>query len=171
MSTPDRPRVSELRKRVLMSLKKGHGLSMPSAPEGEDGDVREFPKDLTQLTEIAVRQEMSYWKAMAGFVNTLLARSQVDEKAYKREVREYERSYKWNNKPDKNAPMWEVEAGLAEDEHYQRISLKLEAAEATVLVLKSLRDAYAGYYDVCSREMTARMGELSREHNGGSGVG
>lgn len=154
---------SELRKRIIGSLKRGHGLSMPSAPEGEDGEVKEFPKDLTQLTEIEVRQQMSYWKAMQGFVNTLLARSEVDAKAYKREARDYERSYKWNNKPAKGDPMWAVEAGLAEDEHYQRVAMKLEQAEAMVIVLKSMRDTYDGYYTVASRELTARMGEADRE--------
>lgn len=150
---------SELRKRVLRALKKGSGLSMPPSPEGEGGEVKEFPKDLTQLQDIEIRQQMSYWQAMTGFANTMLARSMVDEKAYKREVRDYERRFKWNNKPAKGDPMWAVEAGLAEDQHYQRMSMRLEQAEVMVILLKSLRDAYAGYYTASSRELTARLGE------------
>lgn len=164
MSSIDR---SELRKRVMGALKRGHGLTVPSSPGGEDGEVKEFPKDLTQLTEVGVRQQMSYWKAMTGYVNTLLARSEVDQMAYKREVRDYERQYKFNNKPEKSSAMWEIEAGLADDKTYQRLSHRLEGASAMVVLLKSLRDSYSGYYDVCSREMTARLGEHARENRGG----
>jgi hypothetical protein len=156
MATIDR---SELRKRVLRALKKEHGISMPTPPEGQNGEIEQFPKDMTSLSDIQVRQQMSYWKAMSGFTNTLLARSMVDEKAYKREARDYERQYKFRNKPDKSSPMWEVEAGLADDQHYRRLTEKLEQAEAMVILLKSVRDAQDGYYTAASRELTARTSD------------
>lgn len=159
---------SELRKRVLRSLKSGYSLPMPKEPEGAGG--MEFPSDLTRLTDVEVRQQMSYWKAMAGYTNTVLARSMIDEMAYKREVRDFERRFKFENKPDRNAPMWEVEAPLADNAAYQHLRGKLDNAEAMVVILKSLRDSQEGYFTVASRELTARMGEHQREHNGGSGA-
>ena len=151
---------SELRKRVLKHIKVKAGLSMPKTPS-QEASTKEFTSDLTRLSEMELRREMSHWKSMLGYVNTFLARSQVDEKSYKRSVKSYEREYKWRNKSDKNTAMWEIEAGLSQEKEYDLLVNKLEQCEAIVIVVKSLRDAYEGYYDVCSRELTARMGEMS----------
>lgn len=156
---------SELRKRVLGALKTKHEIKVTKGPEG---DVKTFPSDLTRLNDQQVRQHMSYWKARAGYCNTLLASYEVDLVDFGQRVKDYERRYKFNNKPKATTPMWEIEAGLAEEPQYKRLVADRDQAKAVVTILKAERDNAASFYDACSREMTARISERDVESRGGA---
>lgn len=158
---------SELRKRVLRSL-RGRDITMPASPGMIDED-QQFPLDITAVSTEKVRSLMSFWTGHLGYINSLFSRHMVDAMAYKREVRDYERRYKARNK-SKSDRVWEIEAELADDSHYERLVNTWQEAEAMVTVLKSLRDAYEGYYNAASRELTARMGEQARDGSYRSGT-
>lgn len=158
---------SELRKRVMSSLRKQNVYS-PVHPGAVDEDGQ-FPTDITALSDIEVRQLMSFWTAQLGYIITYHARCVVDVTAYKRAVRDYERAYRASNR-QKNDKAWEVDAGLANDTMYQSLSSKHEHADALVTITKSLKDTFEQYYAAASREMTARLGEFGREISTRSGT-
>ena len=157
---------SELRKRVLTALKGKHDVLPTLAPEG---DIKTFPSDLTKLNETQVRQHMSYWKARSGYCNTLLASYEVDVVDYGQRLKDFERRYKFNNKPEKATPMWEIEAGMADDPLHQRLVLDHQQAKALVVMLKAERDNASEFFVACSRELTARVSERDAESRGGAG--
>lgn len=158
---------SELRKRVMTALRR-QNIESPQHP-GKVDEASQFPKDITQLSDIDVRQLMSFWTAQLGYMNVYHARCLVDVSAYKRAVKEYERSYRARHK-QKNDKVWEIDSGLADDSHYQRLYSRFEEAEALVTITKSLKDSFEQYYTAASRELTARMSESSRDYSKRSGT-
>lgn len=158
---------SELRKRVMSAL-RGQQIYVPAHP-GAVTEEQQFPKDITKLSDLEVRQLMSFWTAQLGYVTAYHSRCAVDLMSYKRSVKDYERSYRAANK-QKNDKAWEVDAGLADDSFYQSLYAKYEQAEAMTIVTKSLRDTMESYYNAASREMTARMSEQGRDMSRRSGA-
>lgn len=158
---------SDLRKRVLQSLKQTR-INMPTAPDPVS-EENQFPLDITALSDVAVRRLMSFWTAHLGYLNSYHSRCMVDAMAFKREVKQYERMFKAKHKGEKDK-VWEIDAELANDNVYQRYVNRWEEAEAMAIVTKSLKESYESYYASASRELTARMGEYSRDMSHRSGT-
>lgn len=162
---------SELRKRIMRSI-QGR-VYVPDSP-GQVEETSAFPRDLTRLTDIEVRQQMSQWQAQLGFANTLMAREEIDVMAHKESLRRYEMAKRANaleESEGKAKRKWESETDLVGDDYWEQLRDQLQFSEAMVVHLSRLRASFEGYYKACSRELSARLGERERdEGRGGDGA-
>jgi hypothetical protein len=163
---------SDLRQRVKAAMRDAN-IHLPVNP-GAVTEEEQFPRDITMLDDQQLGQQMSFWTAQLGYLNTYLARCEIDMLAYKKERRDYELAHKRNSlegKKPSEKRAWEAEAELAGDEMWEGLSDQYMFAEALVIQLRALKSSYEGYYATASRELTRRLGERDRaDGRGGYGA-
>lgn len=161
-------RRSDLRQRVKAAM-RGASIYMPASP-GPVTEEHRFPTDITRLDDMELGQQMSFWTAQLGYVNTYLARCEIDMKSYLQDKRDYEAAHRKNVMEGKKASemrKWEADAELVGDETWEQLRDQFMLAEAMVIQLKAVQKSYEGYYATASRELTRRSGERERDQGRG----
>lgn len=161
---------SDLRQKVKAAM-RGANIYLPPSP-GPVEEEHRFPNDITKLADIELGRQMSFWTSQLAYVNTYLARCEIDMMSYKRDLKDYELAHRKNALKDGNRKAsdirkWEAEAELAGDETWESLRDQFMLAEAIVTQLKAVQKSYEAYYNTSSRELTRRMGERDRDSGRG----
>jgi hypothetical protein len=120
-----------------------------------------FPHDLTRLHNVALRKQMSFWKAQLGRAEYVHAMACIDELGLKVQCEQAERRFRAVNQEFKTK--WSADAALSENPVYDKAHTKLQLAKAKAMMTKGIVSVYSHYWDSLSRELAARISDGERE--------
>lgn len=136
-------------------------------PNDFQGELPEFPRDISVLTDRELRRLHAEFAAMLARANWLTAAGEADEQSskqiadlkYAQAIRRASENVDLNTGKPKTVPMLEAEA--ASDEEVKEWRATQREHFIQVKLLKALRDNYQMMCERISREFTMRISEFA----------
>lgn len=145
---------------VLHERLKRIRLKVPPRPLGPDGKPANpvLPRDITLLTDEKLGRLHGEFAAMVSYTYGQLAVQSVKHGISKR----YERIVRAKVRLTKSGTVDDKAAKVEVDPRVQKSSLDMLAAESMEVLTESIHQGFQVGKDVCSREITRRMGLNTR---------